>query len=68
VPKPRSLGEQVRRAVRDSGQSQYRIAKETGVDKGALSRFMSGERGLTTDTLDRLVEHLGLTLCPNPAR
>ena len=57
-----SLSEQVRRAINSSGQSQYRICKETGVDKATLSRFMAGERGLSTSTLDLVVEYLGLEL------
>ena len=63
MAKKLSLSEQVRRAIQDSGKTQYRIAKESGVDKGALSRFMSGERGLTLESLDRLTDYLGLVLC-----
>jgi transcriptional regulator with XRE-family HTH domain len=62
----RSLSDQLRRAVRYSGHSQYQIAKEAGIDKAALSRFMAGQRGLTTPSLDRLTEYLGMQLCPAP--
>ena len=34
--------------------TRYEIAKRTGIEQSALSRFMSGERGLSTATLDKL--------------
>ena len=56
------LSEQVREAVEASGLSRYRIAKETGLYEATLSRFMSGERGLTLKALDVLAEYLGLEI------
>lgn len=56
--------EQLREAVRQSGQSLYAVAKGSGVDYAVLSRFMHGERGLNLDTAARLMEHLGLELRP----
>jgi DNA-binding Xre family transcriptional regulator len=44
-----------RRAERDC---RYALSQRTGVTQAALCRFMQGRRGLTTDTLDRLSEHL----------
>ena len=58
----KALSDQLRQAIRDSGQSLCHIAGECGVDDGILSRFMRGERGLTTKTLDRLCAYLGLEL------
>ena len=63
-----NLSDQVRSAIRCCGRSQYRIAKEAGVDRGALSRFLTGERGLTSESLDRLTDYLGLALCPRADR
>jgi transcriptional regulator with XRE-family HTH domain len=54
--------DQLRRIIAESGLSRYEIARRTGVDESALSRFMSGERGLTTDSIDRLAPALGLEL------
>ena len=56
------LGDQVRRAVAASGRSRYRICKDLGIDQATLSRFMSGQRGLTLTVLERLVASLGLQL------
>lgn len=59
-----SASEQLREAIRAGGQSLCQIAKACGVDDGALSRFMRDERGLTTRSVDRLCQHLGLELRP----
>ncbi len=60
--KREKLSDQLRRILAESGLSRYEIAKRSGVDEAALSRFASGQRGLTTETLDRLGEALGLEL------
>lgn len=57
-----SISDQLRHAIESAGVTRYRIAKEVGVSEAALSRFMSGERGLTLSTLDGLAAYLGLTL------
>ena len=54
------LSDQVRKAVRDSGLTHYRIWKLTGIRQDTLSRFMRGERGLPMKTLDRLAAFLEL--------
>ena len=56
------MSEQLRQAINTSQFSRYRISKETGVSQAALSRFMSGERSLTLDTVDVLADFLGLEL------
>lgn len=57
-----SISDQLRRIIESSGQSWYRIAIESGVQQSSLSRFMRGERGLTTDSLDKIGAVLGLEL------
>ncbi len=56
------LSEQVRSAIEHCGVSRYVIARDTGISNSTLSRFMSGERGLTMTALDTLAEHLELNL------
>jgi len=58
----RPVSEQLRQAIRSSGQSLCQIAAASGTDDGQLSRFMRGERGLVTDSVDRVCSYLGLEL------
>lgn len=52
----------MRKAIEASGQSRYRISKETGIAESVLSRFISGETALTVETVERLAEYLGLEI------
>ena len=56
------LADDVRTAIRESGLSRYEIAKKTGVSQSVLSRFMSGETGMTLATLERIAPLLGLEI------
>ena len=53
------MTDQMRRLLRDCGQSCYAISKQTGVSEPTLSRFLSGERGLSGKAQDRIGELLG---------
>jgi transcriptional regulator with XRE-family HTH domain len=53
---------QVRAAITASDLTMYRIAKESGVDPASLSRFMSGERGLSVESLELLAIVLRLRI------
>lgn len=53
-------------AVKASDQTPYAIAKGAGVARSQLSRLMSGERGLSTDTIERLADYLGLRITIEP--
>ena len=50
------------RALKESRQSLYAIAKATGVHKTALGRFVAGKQSLRLDIADKLAKHLGLEL------
>jgi DNA-binding Xre family transcriptional regulator len=56
------LTEQIRRAVAECGLTRYRLWKITGVDETALSRFVSGERGLSFESLDALCDFLQIDI------
>jgi transcriptional regulator with XRE-family HTH domain len=56
----------IRRAVESSDKTRYRIAKESGVSAGQLSRLVNGERGMTVDTIERLADYLGLQITIAP--
>jgi transcriptional regulator with XRE-family HTH domain len=53
-------------AVKASDQSPGAIAKGAGVARSQLSRLLSGERGLNTDTIERLAEYLELRITIEP--
>ena len=59
--------EQIREAIRQSGLSQFAISRLSGVDQAALSRFMSGRRGLTLKSIDGLAEVLNLSVAVGEA-
>lgn len=61
-----TISEQLRAIISKSGQSQYRICKEAGVDPSQLWRFMQGSGRMTNDTLDKLGTYLNIQLtCEN---
>ncbi len=63
APKPiPKLSDQVRAAVEASGVTAYRICADTGMDKAALSRFLSGERGLSLESLDTLAGYFEMKI------
>lgn len=53
---------QVRQAASKSGISQNALARAAGMDPTALSRFVSGKRGLAMETLDALAAVLRLSI------
>ena len=60
------LTKAIAEAVKASDQTPYAIAKGAGVARSQLSRLMSGERGLNTDTIERLADYLGLRITIEP--
>jgi plasmid maintenance system antidote protein VapI len=50
---------QLRALIRESGVTCYQIAKATGVSNATLSRFLSGERGLSCEAMDAIGEYFG---------
>lgn len=61
---PTPFSEQLRHALADSPATRYRIAQETGIKQSVLSLFMARKRGLSIQSIDALVEVLGLELRP----
>ncbi len=54
------LSDEIRQAVDASGQSRYRISRELGLAESTMSRFMSGQGGLSMENLDALADLLDL--------
>ena len=60
--KKRSIVEQLRLAIAASGQTEYAIAKGSGVSQSVVNRFVNGERGISLETAAKLCEYLDLDL------
>ena len=60
----KTISGRLREAIERSGQTRYRIALATGISQAALSRFITGERGLALESADKLAAYLGLELMP----
>lgn len=60
--KTSTVSGQLRSAILESGLTHYALGKQAGVAPNVLDRFMSGERGLSIGTIDKLCQCLGLDL------
>jgi len=58
----------IRKAIKASGKSRYRIAQDTGISQGQLSELMAGTKGLSVESLERLADYLGLEVVTRPKR
>ncbi len=54
--------DQLRKVIEDSGESQVSISEATGINQGNLSKFLSGERGLSVDNFALLCSYFKLKL------
>ena len=54
--------DQLRRAIEDSSKTRYQLWKETDIDQGQLARFMDGISGLSVESMECLIESLGLEI------
>lgn len=50
----------LRRLRSERGQSQERLAADTGIDRAYLSELERGQGNATLDIIDRLAAHLGI--------
>lgn len=58
----RQLLDQIRSAVRECDLEPAEIARQSGVNKAALSRFLSGARGLSVESIEKIAPVLGLRI------
>jgi transcriptional regulator with XRE-family HTH domain len=56
------LSEQIRRAIRGSGMTRYRICKEIGLTQPSMTRFMADTASLSLATIDKIAELLDLNI------
>jgi len=60
----RSLVDELRDAILNCGETEYRVAKDSGVAQPILNRFLRGERGISLETAAKVCKYLGLHLAP----
>jgi hypothetical protein len=58
----KSFTDQLRQSIRDSELTRYAISKQTGIDQAVLCRFISGECGMSLESVDRLMKCLNLKI------
>jgi plasmid maintenance system antidote protein VapI len=61
---PSSLVDELREAIVKCGETEYRVAKESGVAQPILNRFLRGERGISLETAAKVCKYLSLHLAP----
>lgn len=54
-------GAHLREIMEDAGLTQYRLAKELGVQQTRISQVLTGRRAITADTAIRLGRFFGTT-------
>ena len=58
----KTFTEQLRKAIREIGMIRYAISVQTGIAQSTLCKFVQGERGMSLDSVDRLMDSLGLEI------
>jgi len=58
----------IRKAIKTSSKTRYRIWKETGIGQAQLSKLMRGQRGLSIEALEVLAECLDLEITIRPKK
>ena len=59
-----NLVEELRQAILNCGETEYRVAKESGVAQPILNRFLRRKRGISLETAAKVCKYLGLHLAP----
>ena len=57
-----TLSQQLRRLIKESGMTVYRISKDAGINPAILGRFVNNQRDLTLGTADKIAKVLNLKL------
>ena len=57
-----SLADEIKAVMSENGVTAYRAAKDTGISEATLSRFFSGNRGLSDNAMNVLLDYLGYEL------
>jgi len=58
--------DEIRKAIKANGKSRYRLSKDASIPQSQLSRLMTGEKALSVESLERLIDALGLEIIIRP--
>ncbi len=61
-----SISQRLRKEIAEYKDSRNALCVKTGLEPASISRFMAGQRGLNTASVDALCEELGLVLVRRP--
>ena len=61
-----ALLDSIRAAIKASGKTRYRIAKDLDMSEGQLSELMAGRKGMGVANLERLADYLGIEFVARP--
>jgi hypothetical protein len=64
MPLREDIIDQLRRAIRNSGESQRSIALATGIDQANFNHFVAGKRSISLESAAAICEYLKLDLAP----
>ena len=64
----RLFTDMLRDAIREAPTTRAQIARDTGISESQLSRYLSKTIGLSQDSIDILVDYLGLELRPKQTK
>ena len=59
-----TITDQLKKAIRESELSNWKLAQVAKVDQGVISRFMAGNRDLMLETAAKIADALGMELVP----
>ena len=64
MAKRKTMSDTLRAAIKSSGLSNYRIAKDAGIEPDSIDRFVrvEGRRDLRLETAEKIADVLGLEL------
>jgi transcriptional regulator with XRE-family HTH domain len=60
------IRERIQEAIRDTGLTQREVSRATGIDETMLSKFNHGLREMSFQSIDQLLDRLGLEIVIRP--
>ena len=66
IPMMASILDDIRKAIKASRKTRYRISKDTGISESQLCGLMAGTKGLSIEAMERLADYLGFEIVIKP--